>query len=55
MKDEFVVTMKEIELNVDDTKDMRYYNEYDVENINVEYEYAIPENHYSKTKIKVEW
>lgn len=48
-------TMKEIELNVDDTKDMRYYTEYDVENINVEYEYAIPENYYSKTKIKVEW
>ena len=48
-------TMKEIELNADDTKNMRYYNEYDIENINVEYEYAIPENYYSKKKIKVEW
>ncbi len=48
-------TMKEIELNVDDTKNMRYYSQNDIENINVEYEYAIPENHYSKTKIKVEW
>ncbi len=48
-------TMKEIELNADDTKDMRYYNEYELENINVEYEFAIPENYYSKTKIKVEW
>ena len=48
-------TMKEIELNADDTKNMRYYSQYDIENINVEYEYAIPENHYSKTKIKVEW
>ena len=48
-------TMKEIELNPDDTQNMRYYIQYDVENINIEYEYAIPENHYSKTKIKVEW
>ncbi len=48
-------TMKEIELNADDTKDMRYYNEYEMENINVEYEFAIPDNYYSKTKIKVEW
>lgn len=47
--------MKEIKLNNDDTNNMRYYNQYDVENINVEYEYAIPENYYSKTKIKVEW
>ena len=48
-------TMKEIELNADDTKNMRYYSQYDIENINVEYEYAIPENYCSKTKIKVEW
>lgn len=48
-------TMKEISLNNDDTKNMRYYNEYDMENIYIEYEYAIPENRYSKTKITVEW
>jgi hypothetical protein len=48
-------TMKEIEFNNEDIKNMKYYNEYDSENINVEYEYAIPENYYSKKKIKVEW
>ena len=48
-------TMKEIEFNNDDIKNMEYYYDYDAENINVECEYAIPDNHYSKTKIKVEW
>ena len=48
-------TMKEIKLNEEDTKNMEYYNVYDSQNINVEYEFAIPENDYSKTKIKVEW
>ncbi len=48
-------TMKEIKLNEEDTKNMEYYNVYDSQNINVEYEFAIPENYYSKTKIKVEW
>lgn len=48
-------TMKEIKLNEEDTKNMEYYNVYDSQNINVEYEFAISENYYSKTKIKVEW
>ena len=48
-------TMKEIEPNNEELKTIGYYNNYDVENINVEYEYAIPENYYSKKKIKVEW
>lgn len=48
-------TMKEIKLNEEDTKNMEYYNVYDSQNINVEYEFSIPENYYSKTKIKVEW
>lgn len=48
-------TMKEIELSEDDKKNMGSYYDYDAENINVECKYAIPENHYSKTEIKVEW
>ena len=48
-------TMKEIKLDEEDTKNMECYNVYDSQNINVEYEFAIPENYYSKTKIKVEW
>ena len=49
--------MKIVILNMtsESQTDLLNYNVYDSQNKNVEYEFAIPENYYSKTKIKVEW
>ncbi|WP_024860480.1 hypothetical protein [Ruminococcus flavefaciens] len=48
-------TMIEKNIDAEELKRLGVRLNYDKNDINVEYEYAIPENHYSKTKIKVEW
>jgi hypothetical protein len=48
-------TMIEKDIDDEEIKSIGIRSNNDTKNMNVEYEYAIPENHYSKTKIKVEW